>query len=56
MDENEQNALSMTEGVRTIVPVPLRNDNVNKNVPKPVRNFDQEQKQIQVFQMLCVLQ
>lgn len=56
MDEVEKNASSLTEDVSTLVPAPLSNDNVNKHMPKPVRNFDREQKQIQVFQMLCVLQ
>jgi len=56
MDEDKLNAMSVTEDVSTLVPVPRSNDNVNKNTPKPVRNFDKEQKQIQVFQMLCVLQ
>jgi hypothetical protein len=59
MDEDEQNASSLTEDVSTLVPlpvpVPLSNDIVI-NIPKIVRNFDQEEKQIQVFQMLCVLQ
>jgi len=56
MDEDKLNAMSVTEDVSTLVPVPRSNDNVNKHMPKPVRNFDKEQKQIQVFQMLCVLQ
>ncbi|CAD6252804.1 unnamed protein product [Miscanthus lutarioriparius] len=47
MDEDKLNALSVTEDVSTLVPVPRSNDNVNKNTPKPVRNFDKEQKQIQ---------
>jgi hypothetical protein len=59
MDEDEQNASSLTEDVSTLVPlpvpVPLSND-IEINIPKIVRNFDQEEKQIQVFQMLCVLQ
>jgi hypothetical protein len=59
MDEDEQNASSLTEDVNTLVPlpvpVPLSND-IEINIPKIVRNFDQEEKQIQVFQMLCVLQ
>jgi len=47
MDEVEKNASSLTEDVSTLVPAPLSNDNVNKHMPKPVRNFDREQKQIQ---------
>ncbi|ONM27401.1 P-loop nucleoside triphosphate hydrolase superfamily protein with CH (Calponin Homology) domain [Zea mays] len=50
MDEDEQNASSLTEDVSTLVPlpvpVPLSNDIVI-NIPKIVRNFDQEEKQIQ---------
>ncbi|XP_066337578.1 kinesin-like protein KIN-14P isoform X2 [Miscanthus floridulus] len=47
MDEDKLNALSVTEDVSTLVHVPRSNDNVNKNTPRPVRNFDKEQKQIQ---------
>ncbi|CAD6255375.1 unnamed protein product [Miscanthus lutarioriparius] len=47
MDEVEKNASSLTEDVSTLVPAPLSNDNVNKHMPKPVRNFDREQKHIQ---------
>ncbi|AQK48382.1 P-loop nucleoside triphosphate hydrolase superfamily protein with CH (Calponin Homology) domain [Zea mays] len=47
MDEVDENALSLTEDVSTLVHAPLSNDNVNKNMPKPVRNFDREEKQIQ---------
>ncbi|KXG29090.1 kinesin-like protein KIN-14P [Sorghum bicolor] len=47
MDEVEKNASSLMEDVSTLVPAPLSNDNVNKHMPKPVRNFDREQKQIQ---------
>ncbi|AQK48394.1 P-loop nucleoside triphosphate hydrolase superfamily protein with CH (Calponin Homology) domain [Zea mays] len=48
MDEVDENALSLTEDVSTLVHAPLSNDNVNKNMPKPVRNFDREEKQIQL--------
>ena len=53
-DENDGDSLSAKEDVNTEVPPPsLSDDNVGKCMPKPVRNFDQEQKQIQVI--LCLV-
>ncbi|PUZ45761.1 hypothetical protein GQ55_8G250500 [Panicum hallii var. hallii] len=47
-DEDDGDSLSAKEDVNTVVPPPsLSDDNVGKCMPKPVRNFDQEQKQIQ---------
>ncbi|OEL30028.1 Kinesin-4 [Dichanthelium oligosanthes] len=43
----DRNSLRAKEDVSTVVPALLSNNNVDKCTPKPVRNFDQEQKQIQ---------
>jgi len=49
-DENDGDSLSAKEDVNTEVPPPsLSDDNVGKCMPKPVRNFGHEQKQIQVI-------
>ncbi|KAJ1256622.1 hypothetical protein BS78_K343000 [Paspalum vaginatum] len=45
IDEDDRDSLSVKEVVSVSVPALLGNDNVD--MPKPVRNFDQEQKQIQ---------
>ncbi|CAO2145031.1 unnamed protein product [Urochloa humidicola] len=46
MDEDDQDSFSVKED-STVIPAPLRDDNADKYMPKPVRNFDQEQKHIQ---------
>ncbi|WVZ49912.1 hypothetical protein U9M48_001229 [Paspalum notatum var. saurae] len=45
IEEDDRDSLSVKEVVSISVPAPLGNDNVD--MPKPIRNFDQEQKQIQ---------
>ena len=53
-DEDDGDSSSAKEDVNTEVPPPsVSDDNVGKCMPKPVRNFDQEQKQIQVI--LCLV-
>nr|XP_034570067.1 kinesin-like protein KIN-14P [Setaria viridis] len=47
MDEDDWDSLTVKEDVNTVVPPPLSDDNVGKFIPRPVRNFEQEQKQIQ---------
>ncbi|CAL4990494.1 unnamed protein product [Urochloa decumbens] len=46
MDEDDRDSLSVKED-NTVTPAPLKDENIDKCMPKPVRNFDQEQKHIQ---------
>lgn len=56
MDGDDRDSLNVKDDVNTVVTGPVSDDNVDKCMPKPIRNFDQEQKQIQVFLTLKLLQ
>jgi hypothetical protein len=56
MDEDGLDSLSVKEDVNTVVPAHLSGDDVGEYIPsRPVRNFEQEQKQIQVILLLNYL-